>query len=50
MDDIIATSDRIYRLILKVYPRAFRDEYGEEMAQTCATRCVTRWSNVAFSE
>jgi len=34
MDDIIAASDRIYRLILKVYPRAFRDEYGEEMAQT----------------
>ncbi|HVR79662.1 MAG TPA: hypothetical protein VMS99_14870 [Acidimicrobiia bacterium] len=34
MDDIVATSDRIYRLILNVYPRAFRDEYGEEMAQT----------------
>jgi hypothetical protein len=34
MDDIVATSDRIYRLILNVYPPAFRDEYGEEMAQT----------------
>lgn len=33
-EDIVARSDRVYRLILHVYPRAFRDEYGEEMART----------------
>lgn len=34
MDKIVALSDRIYRMVLNVYPRTFLDEYGEEMAQT----------------
>jgi hypothetical protein len=44
MDGIVATSDRIYRLILKVYPRAFRDEYGEEMAQTMRDQVRDAWA------
>jgi hypothetical protein len=44
MDDIIATSDRIYRLILNVYPRAFRDEYGEEMAQAMRDQVRDAWT------
>lgn len=50
MEDIVAASDRIYRLIVHVYPRAFRDEYGEEMAQTIAIRCAMPGPNVALSE
>ncbi len=26
------TSERIYRWLLRLYPRDFRDEYGEEMS------------------
>jgi hypothetical protein len=44
MDDIVATSDRIYRLILNVYPRAFRDEYGEEMAQAMRDQVRDVWA------
>jgi hypothetical protein len=43
MDDIVATSDRIYRLVLNVYPRAFRDEYGEEMAQAMRDQVRDAW-------
>ena len=43
-DDIVATSDRIYRLILNVYPRAFRDEYGEEMAQAMRDQVRDAWA------
>lgn len=44
MTDIVATSDRIYRLVLNVYPRAFRDEYGEEMAQTLRDQVRDTWT------
>lgn len=44
MEDIVARSDRIYRLILHVYPRAFRDEYGAEMAQTMRDQVRDAWS------
>lgn len=44
MDDIVATSDRIYRLILNVYPRAFRDEYGEEIAQAMRDQVRDAWA------
>jgi len=27
-------ADRIYRTLLRLYPREFRDEYGAEMTQT----------------
>jgi len=44
MDDIVATSDQIYRLILNVYPKPFRDEYGEEMAQTMRDQVHEAWT------
>lgn len=34
MDSLFAISDRIYRLLINVYPRAFLADFGEEMAQT----------------
>lgn len=44
MDDIVATSGRIYRLVLNVYPRAFREEYGEEMAQAMRDQVRDAWA------
>lgn len=44
MDQIVAGSDRLYRLILSVYPRRFRDEYEEEMAQTMRDQVRDAWT------
>lgn len=44
MDQILAVSDRLYRLILNVYPLGFRDEYGEEMAQTMRDQVRDAWT------
>lgn len=44
MDDIIAISDRAYRMILNVYPRAFLDEYGEELARTMRDQVRDAWT------
>lgn len=44
MDQIVAVSDRLYRLILSVYPRGFRDEYEEEMAQTLRDQLRDVWT------
>lgn len=45
MNKIVAASDRIYRLILNIYPQAFRDEYGEEMAQTMRDQVRDAWAD-----
>jgi hypothetical protein len=43
-------SERIYRRLLRVYPRDFRDEYGEEMSLLFRCRatdgCVRLWLQV----
>jgi MacB-like periplasmic core domain len=31
-DELMQVSERIYRWLLRVYPREFRDEYGEDMS------------------
>jgi putative ABC transport system permease protein len=38
----VRASERVYKLLLAVYPREFRDEYGEEMARTFCDRCRGR--------
>lgn len=44
IDDIVATSERVYRLVLNVYPRGFRDEFGEEMTQTLRDQVSDAWA------
>jgi len=44
MEQIVALSDWFYRLILRVYPRGFRAEYGEEMAQTMRDQARDAWT------
>ena len=44
MDRIVAVSDRIYRVVLNVYPRGFRDEYQEEMALTMRDQVRESWA------
>lgn len=44
MDRIVAVSDRLYRIVLKVYPRGFRDEYEEEMALTMRDQARESWA------
>lgn len=44
IERIVAVSDRLYGLILKIYPREFRDEYGEEMAQTLRDQVRDSWT------
>ena len=31
-DDAVKGSERVYRWLLRLYPRDFRDEYGQEMS------------------
>ncbi len=35
----VGTSERVYRSLLRVYPRELRDEYGEEMARCFRELC-----------
>ncbi len=51
----LATAERIYRVILRVYPDAFRDEYEREMTQLFADQwregggdVLHFWMNVAW--
>jgi hypothetical protein len=44
MDRIVAVSDRVYRMILRVYPRVFRDEYEEEMVLTMRDQVRESWA------
>lgn len=46
IDTIVAVSDRVYRLILNVYPRAFLYEYGEEMARTMRDQVRNAWDGL----
>src|SRR5438445_11493802 len=46
-------ADRIYRTLLRLYPREFRDEYGAEMTQTFRDDCADdprprRWLALAI--
>jgi hypothetical protein len=45
MNRVAAVSDRLYRLVLNVYPREFRDEYGEEMVQTMRAQVREAWTD-----
>ena len=36
---LIRASDWLYRLLLRIYPRAFRERYGDEMAQVFGESC-----------
>jgi hypothetical protein len=46
IDSIVAASDRVYRLVLNVYPRAFLYEYGEEMARTMRDQVRGAWDEL----
>ena len=52
----VGISERVYRSLLRAYPRGFGDEYGDEMARsafrTCAAIAVTfglgtQWGGLA---
>ena len=35
----VGTSERVYRSLLRAYPRELRDEYGDEMARCFRDLC-----------
>src|SRR5688572_876076 len=41
-------SERIYRWLLRFYPREFRDEYGEEMSQVFRARTTDGFTRLWF--
>ena len=45
MNVIVTISERVYRLLLNIYPRPFRDEYGEEMAQLIRDQASQAWAD-----
>jgi Clp amino terminal domain, pathogenicity island component len=45
---ILRLSNRLYRLLLFVYPKAFRLEYGEPMLQVFRDCCVSTYSEAGY--